>query len=182
MVRVAPDGKLSLSDLIQDWTKSGGANASHRIQCLANKGLLPHRNKVYLGGRPSHTVTADEWDEIRLHLPYREHMYMHAPPSELYVMQYSTIWDCIKIGRTSDITKRLRQLEASQNFRLVVVASFPDHGHLERAVHRRLSAYRSAEGASNEWFNVPAQYAIKIINALIGQNRPESLSSSESEL
>ena len=172
MVRVAPDGKLSLSDLIQDWTKSKGANASHRIQCLADKGLLPHRNKVSLGGRPSHTVTADEWDDIRPHLP----------SSDLYVAQYSTIWDCVKIGRTSDITNRLRQMEATHNSRFVVVASFPDHGHLERAVHRRLSAYRSAEGASNEWFNVPAQYAIKIINELIEQNRPESLSSSESEL
>ena len=97
-------------------------------------------------------------------------------------MQYTTVWDSVKIGRTSDITNRLRQLEASHNFRLVVVASFPEHGHLERAVHRRLSAYRSAEGASNEWFNVPAQYAIKIINGLIEQNRPEFLSSSESEL
>ena len=92
------------------------------------------------------------------------------------------MWDCVKIGCTSDITNRLRHLEASHNFRLVVVASFPDHGHLERAVHRQLSAYRSTEGASNECFNVPAQYAVKMTNELIEQTRPESLSSFESEL
>ena len=179
MVRVAPDGKLSLSDLIRDWTKTSSENAVLHIQNIRRKGLLPQPTKSSLGrGRPSHMVTASEWDVIKLHLPYRDCI----APSDLYVMQYTTVWDCVKIGRTSDITNRLRQLEASHNSRLVVVASFPDHGHLERAVHRRLSAYRSAEGASNEWFNVPAQYAIKIINGLIEQNRPESLSSSESEL
>ena len=97
-------------------------------------------------------------------------------------MQYDTVWDCVKTGRASDVLKRLRCLEESHNFRLVLVASFPGYGHIERLVHKQLSAYRSAEGAINEWFNVPAQYAVKIINTLILQNRPESLSSSESEL
>ena len=87
-----------------------------------------------------------------------------------------------KFGRTSDIANRLRELEMSHNSRLVVVASFPEHGHLERAVHKRSSAYRSTEGAGSEWFNVPVQYAIKVISELIEQNRQESLSSSDSEL
>ena len=115
--------------------------------------MLHQPTTSWLGsGRPSHMVTASEWDVIQLHLPYRERI----APSDLYVMQYNTIWDCVKIGRTSDITKRLRELEMSHNSRLVVVASFPEHGHLERAVHKRLSAYRSTEGAGSEWFNVPA--------------------------
>ena len=97
-------------------------------------------------------------------------------------MQYNTVWDGVKIGRTSDVAYRLRTLEESHNFRLVLVASFPGYGHLERIVHKRWSAYRSVEGAGSEWFNAPAQYAIKINNELIAQNRPESLSASESEL
>ena len=136
--------------------------------------MLPQPTKSWFrGGRPSHMVTASEWDAIKLHLPYRECI----APSDLYVMQYNTIWDCVKIGRTSDITKRLRELEMSHNSRLVVVASFPEHGHLERVVHERTSAYRSTAGAGSEWFNVPVQYVIKVINELIEQTRPESLSS-----
>ena len=127
-------------------------------------------------------MTADEWGAIKHHLPYREYIRMRAPPADLYVVQYSTVWDCVKIGRASNVENRLRQMGASQNFRLVLVALFPGRGHIERAVHKRLSAYLSKEGTSNEWFNAPAQYAIKIINEPIEQNRPESLSSSESEL
>ena len=97
-------------------------------------------------------------------------------------MQYNTVWDCVKIGRTSDVAYRLRTLEESHNFRLVLVASFPGYGHLERIVHKHLLKYRSKEGPGREWFNIPAQYAIKVINELIEQNRPVSLSSSESEL
>ena len=145
--------------------------------------MLPPRAKVQLGrGRPLHVVTADEWGAIKHHLPYREYIRMRAPPADLYVVQYSTVWDCVKIGRSSNVENRLRQMGASQNLRLVLVALFPGHGHIERAVHRRLSAYRSAEGANSEWFNAPAPYAIKLINELIEQNRPEPLSSSESEL
>ena len=106
---------------------------------------------------------------------------MHAP-ANLYVMQYNTVWDCVKIGRTSDVAYRLRTLEESHNFRLVLVASFPGYGHLERAVHKHLLKYRRKEGPGREWFNIPAQYAIKVINELIEQHRPVSLSSSESEL
>ena len=179
MVRASPDGKLALVDLIKEWTKTTSDNACIHIQNIRRKGLLPQPTKSSLGrGRPSHMVTASEWDVIKLHLPYRDCM----APSDLYVLQYNTVWDYVKIGRASDVSKRLCSLEMSHNSRLIVVASFPGRGHLERSVHRRLSAYRSTEGAGSEWFNVPAQYAIKIISELIEQNRPEFLSSSESEL
>ena len=180
MVRVARDDKLFLlSDLIMDYTKTGDRNANIHIRNMSGKCLLPQPTNSWIKGfRPSHMVTLSDRDAIKLHLPYRECI----APSDLYVMRYNTIWDCVKIGRTSDITKRLRELEMSHNSRLVVVASFPEHGHLERAVHKRLSAYRSTEGAGNEWFNAPVQYAVKLINELVEQNRPVSLSSSESEL
>ena len=141
-----------------------------------------YRNvQIYLGIRSSYVVTAEERDSIKFHIPRREHVWGRPCQACLYVLQYDTVWDYVKIGRASDVSKRLCSLEMSHNFRLIVVASFPDHGHLERAVHRRLSVYRSKEGPGREWFNVPAQYAIKVINELIEQNHPESLSLSESE-
>ena len=119
------------------------------------------------------------WDNIKLHILRREHAWERPRQACLYVVRYDTVWDCANIGRASDVAKRLRSLEESHNFRLVLVASFPGYGHIGKLVHKQLSAYRSAEGASNEWFNAPAQYAVKINNELIEQIRPEPLSSSE---
>ena len=73
MVRVAPDGKLSLSDLIREWTNLGNKKACRHIQMLTEKGVVPRRAAVCLGvGRPSHVVTADEWAAIKSHAPCQE--------------------------------------------------------------------------------------------------------------
>ena len=150
MVRVAPGGILALADLIRDWTHSSRHNAWKHIQTLSARGLLPQRDNTYIGNSSSYVVTAEEWDNIKLHIPRREHVWERPRQACRYVVQYDTVWDCVKIGRASDVLKRLRSLEESHNFRLVVVASFPGYGHIGRLVHKQLSAYRSAEGAINE--------------------------------
>ena len=139
------------------------------------KGVLPQRNKVYLGhgGTPSHIVTAEEWDEIKQPLP--------SPPNDLYVLQYSTVWDCVKIGRTSNVQSRVHGLEKGHNCRTVLLAVYPGKGHLERRVHQQLKAYQSDFGAGSEWFNLSADYALKVINEVIRQSQEESPSFSESE-
>ena len=182
MVRVAPDGNLALADLIRDWTHSSRHNAWKHIQTLSTRGLLPQRDNTYIGNSSSYVVTAEEWDNIKLHMPHREHVWERPRQACLYVVQYDTVWDCVKIGRASDVAKRLCSLKETHNFRLVFVASFPGYCHTGRLVHKQLPAYRSAEGTGSEWFNAPAQYAITVISELIEQNRPVSLSSSESEL
>ena len=93
-------------------------------------------------------------------------------------MQYSTVWDCVKIGRCRDIDERLRTLGVAHNIGIKLLASFPDYGHLERRVHKRLAAFQSTDGLGTEWFNVPGSYALKIINEVIGQSHRESPSSS----
>ena len=101
MVRTTVDGYLSLSDLIREWTNTRKRNANDHIHNLALKGVLPQRDKVHLGhgGTPSHVVTREEWDGIKHHLAQRLIARSFAPQTDLYALQYSTIWDCVKNAR-----------------------------------------------------------------------------------
>ena len=182
MVRTTTGGYLSLSDLIQDWTNTGDKNACHQIHNLELKGLLPQRNKVCFGqGSLSHAVTREEWDGIKHHLPQRLIARSFAPQTDLYALQYSTIWDCVKIGRSSNVLSRIRCLEEGHNFRIVLLAVYPGKGHLERCVHQQLKGYQSSFGAGNEWFDLSADYALKVINEVIQQSQEECLPFLESE-
>ena len=183
MVRTTTDGYLSLSDLIREWTYTGKRNAHGQIHNLALKGVLPQRDKVHLGngGTPSYVVTAEEWDEIKLCIPQRLIARSIEPPNDLYVLQYSTVWDSIKIGRSSNVQSRIRCLEKGHNFRMVLLAVYPGKGHLERHVHQQLKGYQSNFGAGNEWFDLSADYALKVINEVIQQSQEESLPFLESE-
>ena len=137
MVTTTADGYLSLSDLIREWTNTGKQIANLHLRNLALNGALPHRDKVYLGngGTPSYVVTREEWNGIKHHLPQRLIARSFTPPNDLYVLQYSTVWDCVKIGRSSDLQRRIRSFEAGHNFRIVLLAAYPGKGHLERRDH-----------------------------------------------
>ena len=177
MVRTSIDGKLSLGDLIKELLKTDADNAWHHMQRLIKKGLVPPHEKIMLGrGRPSHVVTAAEWQQIKPHL-------QHIKPEErdqpiLYALQYSNVWDSVKIGRCKDIGERLRTVGKGHNFGIKLIASFPGYGHLERRVHAQLAAFQSTDGSGTEWFNVPGCYALKIISEVIAQSHRESPSSS----
>ena len=99
----------------------------------------------------------------------------------IYVLQYSTVWGCAKIGRSSNVQSRIRCLEKGHNFRIVLVAVYPGKGHLERRVHQELKAYQSNSGAGSEWFDLSADYALKVINEVIQQSQEESLPFLEQE-
>ena len=181
MVRTSIDGKLSLGDLIKELLKTDADNAWHHMQRLIKKGLVPPHEKVVLSrGPPSHVVTAAEWEEIKTHLQHIKPGGRDQPI--LYAVQYSNVWDCVKVGRCKDINERLRTLCVGHNFGIKLLASFPGYGHLERRVHERLAAFQSTDGSGTERFNVPGSYALKIINEVIVQSHRESpSSSSESE-
>ena len=76
----------------------------------------------------------------------------------LYVLRYE-FDPCgamgLKIGRAACVETRIRQLEGSHNFRLVVLATFPGLGYLELRVHSMLSESRAREGRGREWFCAP---------------------------
>ena len=132
MVRTTVDGYLSLSDLIREWTSTCASNASNHVRNLALKGLLPQRDKVCFGGQGnlSHVVTREGWDGIQHHISQHRAV-SDTGQADLYVLQYSTVWDCIKIGRSSNVLSRIQRLEEGHNFRIVLVAMYPGKGHLE---------------------------------------------------
>ena len=84
-------------------------------------------------------------------------------------MQYSNDKTCCKIGRSNNVGKRKRSLEASQNFFVNIVATFPGAGHLEQEVHSRLASKRSNKGPGKEWFNLTATRAIDAVNKVLQQ-------------
>ena len=182
IVRTTTDGYLSLTDLIREWTNTGKQNANLHIRNLVAKCLLPHRDKVHLGngGTPSYVVTREEWDGIKHHIS-QHRAASDTGQADLYVLQYSTIWDCIKIGRSSDVQSRIRSLENGHNFRIVLLAVYPGKGHVERRVHQQLEAYQSNFGVGSEWFDLSADNALKVIHEVIRQSREEPPSFSESE-
>ena len=84
----------------------------------------------------------------------------------LYVLRYD-FDPCgtmgLKIGRAACVEARVRQLEASHNFRLVILATFPGLGYSEQRVHAMLAESRAREGRGREWFNVPLGTALHAI-------------------
>ena len=56
------------------------------------------------------------------------------------------------IGRTCNSTRRLIDHQRGLPFRMVYHQLYLGAGHVERAVHRRLSAYRNCDGLGREWF------------------------------
>ena len=75
-----------------------------------------------------------------------------AGPDDLYIMQNSRIPGEFKIGRSRDVRARQRDLQASQNYRMIVHAVYPEAGHLERRVHDILADCRVQGAPGTEWF------------------------------
>lgn len=87
---------------------------------------------------------------------------------DLYIMRYVGILpNVLKIGRSANPETRRRTLETSHDFRVEIVAVFPQKGHLEPEVHRLLAHRRSGRGAGTEWFRIDAQSAMDTIMEVI---------------
>ena len=183
MVRHTPGGRLALIDLIMEWTCRGRRRAQQALRKLTVAGLVPCYDKLAVGRHVMIVVTEKEWADVRQHLPCKTHMTKRPPTrvDDLYVMQYGTSNKVVKIGRSSNIEQRRRDLQAGHNFLVTVVASFPSFGHLEQMVHLQLQAFRSTEGVGKEWFNVTEDQAITMIQWVI-DNREVSPSFSVVEI
>ena len=82
---------------------------------------------------------------------------------DLYVMQNSRISDEVKIGRSINPETRRRSLQASQNYRMDILAVFPGVGHLEPLVHGMLAYCRVLDVPGREWFKCSPQTAFGAI-------------------
>ena len=86
---------------------------------------------------------------------------------DLYIMKYSFDDTAVKIGRSDDVKRRKRGLQAGHNFFMEVVAVFPGKGWFETEVHRNLQDYRSRRGAGREWFDICAEDAAAICSTTL---------------
>ena len=75
-----------------------------------------------------------------------------AKAEDLYIMRNTLLPGVYKVGRSSDVQKRALSLQASQPFRIVIVAVFPGAAFLEKAIHAALRQYKIKGGAGVEWF------------------------------
>ena len=113
------------------------------------------------------------------HYAFSEESAVSAPPKlveshgDLYVMQNSRIPGEVKVGRSMDVEARRRSLQRSQNFRMLVLAVFPQAGHIERCVHETLAYCRVPEevAAGREWFRCSPQTAFSAIGQALGESR-----------
>jgi len=72
----------------------------------------------------------------------------------LYVVQSHTT-GAFKVGRSSNVEKRLKQLQTGSPYHLRVILILPGQGHRERELHRKLKGYESQSNDGGEWFIEP---------------------------
>ena len=125
MVRRAPDGKLSLFDLMSDLTKATNSAGGQMYKGLVEKGIIPSYERLALTGKPTPYVTDDEWAFVRSHLPCAAYLAKRFEPEDLYVMQYSNSSTTVKIGRSRNVEDRRRNLEKGHNFFYYVDGCLP---------------------------------------------------------
>lgn len=69
---------------------------------------------------------------------------------DLYIIQAKTT-GAIKIGRSKDVHKRIRQLQTGCPYKLKLIVHIPGQGHLERSLHQKLRDHRIRR-EKGEWF------------------------------
>ena len=74
---------------------------------------------------------------------------MKRTGEHLYIIQ-SAVTGAVKIGRSNDVEKRLKQLQTGSSYRLVLLAKFDNQGHMEAFLHRKFEKYKSS--MQGEWF------------------------------
>ena len=91
-----------------------------------------------------------------------------AKAEDLYILRNTLLSGLYKVGRSSDVQKRALALQASQPFRIVIVAVFPGFGFVEKAIHGALKQYKVKGGAGIEWFRC----ALDVVMHHIAQRLP----------
>ena len=121
------------------------------------------------------------------HYAFSEESAVSAPPKlveshgDLYVMQNSRIPGEVKVGRSMDVEARRHSLQRSQNYRMLVLAVFPQAGNIEGSVHEMLSYCRvTEEAAGREWFRCSLQTAFSAIRQVLGESRFAATSATSS--
>lgn len=168
--------RYAIVDIIRIVTDCSPSNAAHTFARVCEKTPLNQFEKWHFKGqgqRPTPVCTAEQTRQVLARLggkPAEDFRATGTPSKrkrgpkhdDLYVMKYSFDDTAVKIGRSDNVKRRKRELEAGQNFFVEIVAIFPGKGWFEAEVHRNLQDYRSKRGAGREWFNICATDAAAI--------------------
>ena len=95
-----------------------------------------------------------------------EHLYIMALSSDLTGAVYG-----FKVGRSGDVQQRANSLAESMPFTLVVLATFPGAGHVEKRVHSLLEHRRNTAGRGREWFHMPLPTVIQMVGVAMEAER-----------
>jgi len=90
---------------------------------------------------------------------------------DLYMMQNSRIPGEVKIGRSIDPEIRRRSLQASQNYRMNLLAMYPEAGCIEARVHSMLAYCRVLDVPGREWFECSTQTAFGAIGTALDEQK-----------
>ena len=90
----------------------------------------------------------------------------------LYVMHNSLAPHQFKVGRSKDPERRRRDMQASQNFTVLLDAVFPGRGWMEPLVHARLSPRRVPDVPGREWFEAPLADILKTVANCVCAEEP----------
>ena len=75
--------------------------------------------------------------------------------ADLYILQSHGSGD-IKVGRSSDPRRRLREIQTGSPRRLRIILHAPGLGHREKEIHRRMLGRSTRTRGDGEWFEVGA--------------------------
>jgi hypothetical protein len=74
--------------------------------------------------------------------------------AHLYIIQSHTT-GAFKVGRSSDVEARLKQLQTGSPYTLRIILVLENQGHREREIHQLLRGYESQQADGGEWFIEP---------------------------
>jgi hypothetical protein len=114
---------------------------------------------------------AEEAEDDLLEPPFEITDFVPQKKDDLYIMSNPRIPDEKKVGRSQDPTQRAKELQRSQNFRMVIHKTYHGQGHLEATVHKRLKARKVTEGDGQEWFKVDLETLDMIIVGVIAESQ-----------
>ncbi len=77
----------------------------------------------------------------------------------------------LKVGRSGDVQQRANTLGDTMPFTMVVLATFPGAGHVEKRVHSLLEHRRNTAGRGREWFHMPLSVVIQMVGVAMEAER-----------
>ena len=158
-----PDSEFSVNRTVVSGLQSRCKECNSDYQRLHKQRLEPEATAGD-GGEPAVEPASEEPTTKRSRMA--EHLYIMA----LSVDPTGAVHG-LKVGRSGDVQQRANTLGDTMPFTLVVLATFPGAGHVEKRVHTILDYKRNTEGRGREWFHLPLSTITQMVGIAMEQPR-----------